>query len=154
MFRSYYIYNFRKSGGNCTLYQNQMEIICVSCITRRQVRCHETCPNSDTITHHTTLSQIQHIVLITILLHNVMDKKHSDDQINTSRLFSSNKELLPMLTIWFLPLCARLLCAKQYQHKEHVHRHPMSASWPTLFSVRSCSSLKNPSTTKTPFCLH
>lgn len=36
--------------------------------------------------------------LSTILLYNVTDKKHSDDQINNSRLFCSNNELLPLLT--------------------------------------------------------
>lgn len=53
--------------------------------------------------HTTTHRPATHValrVLITVfLLHNVTDKKNSDDQINTSRLFSSDNELLPQLTM-------------------------------------------------------
>lgn len=45
------------------------------------------------------LSETLHTVLIIVLLHNVTDKKLSDDQINSSRLFSSNDKLLPLLTM-------------------------------------------------------
>lgn len=51
----------------------------------------------ETTTQHTLTNW--HIFLISVSLNNVMDKKHSDDQINTSRLFSSNNERLPMLTV-------------------------------------------------------
>lgn len=65
---------------------------------------------SFTPTVHAALLQIHHIVLISILLDNVMDKNHSDDQINTFRLFSSNDKLLPMLTMVPASLCKAAVC--------------------------------------------
>lgn len=59
---------------------------------------------------HTTVSGIQRIVWVSVELHNVMDKNHSDDQINTFRLVSSNDKLLLMLTMASSFLCKAAVC--------------------------------------------
>ena len=55
--------------------------------------------------NHTQLHADLSTSSLSILLHDMMDKNHTDDQINTSRLFSSNDKLLAKLTMVPSSLC-------------------------------------------------